>query len=126
VATGASLNAPWGLAIAPDSFGAWAGALLVGNFGDGRINAFDSTSNTFLGQVSGAGGQPLAIDGLWAITPGNDGQAGSSHLLYFSAGPDEEAHGLFGALVPVPEPSTYMLMGLGLACLTVWGRRRRV
>jgi uncharacterized protein (TIGR03118 family) len=116
VATGGTLNAPWGLAIAPSSFGAMAGSLLVGNFGDGRINAFDATTHAFLGQVLGAGNQPLSIDGLRAISPGNDGNAGNSQLLYFTAGPDVERHGLFGVLTPVPEPSTFMLLlaGIGL------------
>ncbi|MBS0587183.1 MAG: TIGR03118 family protein [Proteobacteria bacterium] len=117
IATGGSLNAPWGLAIAPSSFGAMAGALLVGNFGDGHINAFDPVTHAFLGQVLGNDGKPLAIDGLWAISPGNDGLAGSSHLLYFTAGPDDESHGLFGVLTPVPEPSTYAMLLIGLVVI---------
>ena len=124
VATGGTLDAPWGLAIAPSSFGAMAGALLVGNFGDGRISAYDAGSNAFLGQVLDANGAPLVIDGLWAIAPGNDGSAGSSSLLYFTAGPDNESHGLFGVLVAVPEPSTYALLLVGLAAVAsrVWRR----
>ena len=125
ISTGDTLNAPWGLAIAPESFGAWAGSLLVGNFGDGRINVFDPTTHDFLGQVTGSGGEALEIEGLWAITPGNDGSAGSSKLLYFSAGPDDEEHGLFGVLVAVPEPSTYALMLLGLGCVAALGSRQR-
>jgi len=66
------------------------------------------------------------IDGLWAISPGNDTLAGSSHLLYFTAGPDEESHGLFGVLTPVPEPSTYALLIVGLSLIgTVVARRNR-
>jgi len=114
----------WGLAIAPSSFGAWAGALLVGNFGDGRINAFDAATHNFLGQVLDAGGNPVAIDGLWAITPGNGAAAGSTSMLYFSAGPDDESHGVFGVLVAVPEPSTYALMLLGLGAVGVFARRK--
>ena len=125
IATGGSLNAPWGLAVAPSSFGAWAGSLLVGNFGDGRINAYDAATHAFLGQVAGADGSPLAIDGLWAISPGNDGSAGSSALLYFTAGPDDEAHGLFGVLSAVPESSTAALLLLGLGCLGGDALRRR-
>jgi uncharacterized protein (TIGR03118 family) len=124
VATGGTLNAPWGLAIAPGSFGAMAGDLLVGIFGDGRISAFDPTTHAFLGQVTGAGGTPLSIDGLWAITVGNGGAAGSTSMLYFSAGPGDEAHGLFGVLTPVPEPATLGLMLAGLATLG-FSRRRR-
>jgi uncharacterized protein (TIGR03118 family) len=123
VATGGTLDAPWGLALAPSSFGTLAGALLVGNFGDGRINAFDASSNAFLGQILGADGQPLAIDGLWAIASGNGGSAGSAGLLYFTAGPDGESHGLLGVLNPVPEPSTYVLLFAGLAAMTLCRRR---
>jgi len=125
VAGNGTLNAPWGLAIAPSSFGALAGALLVGNFGDGRINAYNATTHAFLGQIKGANDQPLEIDGLWALTPGNDGSAGSSSMIYFSAGPDDEEHGLFGVLVAVPEPSTYALLLAGLAIVGVVARRRR-
>lgn len=125
VATGGTLDAPWGLAIAPSSFGAMAGALLVGNFGDGRINAFDATTHAFLGQVLGATGQPLTIDGLWALSPGNGVGAGSSQMLYFTAGPNEESHGLFGVLTPVPEPQTQALMLAGLAALAALGSARR-
>lgn len=124
VATGGSLDAPWGLAIAPSSFGAMAGALLVGNFGDGHINAYDAVTHALLGPVTDLGGSPLAIDGLWAITAGNGGGAGSNALLYFSAGPDDESHGLFGVLAPVPEPaiSWLLLAGLGGVLLTARGR----
>lgn len=124
VATGGTLDAPWGLAIAPSSFGAMAGALLVGNFGDGHISAFDPVSHAFLGQVLGADGNPLAIDGLWAISPGNDGLAGSSQFLYFTAGPDDESHGLFGVLTAVPEPSTYALLLVGLCLISAVAARR--
>jgi uncharacterized protein (TIGR03118 family) len=125
VATGGALDAPWGLAIAPSSFGAWAGALLVGNFGDGRINAFSATDDSFLGQVSGGDGKPLVIDGLWALAPGNDGSAGSSQLVYFTAGPDDESHGVFGVLaVAVPEPSSHVLLIAGLVIVALAARRR--
>jgi len=124
VATGGTLNAPWGLAIAPSSFGAMAGDLLVGNFGDGRINAYDPTTHAFLGQVLDLAGGTLAIDGLWAIAPGNDGNAGSSSLLYFTAGPDDESHGLLGVLTPVPEPSTTVLLFAGFAGFMGMMRRR--
>jgi len=121
IASAGALDAPWGLAIAPASFGALAGSLLVGNFGDGRINAFDLSSPThaFLGQLAASDGTPLAIDGLWALTPGNDGNAGSSHRIYFTAGPGDESHGLLGVLTPpgiaaVPETSTSLLLLSGL------------
>jgi uncharacterized protein (TIGR03118 family) len=119
VASAGTLDAPWGLAFAPSSFGALAGALLVGNFGDGRINAFDPATHALLGQLAASDGTPLAIDGLWALAPGNDVAAGSSNLIYFTAGPDDESHGIFGVLTPqaivaVPEPSTALLLLSGL------------
>lgn len=106
------LDSPWGLAIAPSNFGPFAGDLLVGNFGDGRINAYDLATNTFEGPLKGTDGAPLVIPGLWALTPGNDGSAGSSSKLYFTAGPGGESHGLFGAISSVPEPSTAVLFGI--------------
>jgi uncharacterized protein (TIGR03118 family) len=126
IATGNTLNAPWGLALAPSSpsYGGFAGALLVGNFGDGRINAFDLLTYAFLGQLLDTGNTPLEIDGLWAISPGNDGNAGNSGLLYFTAGPNNESNGLFGVVTPypgspttVPEPSTYILLLAGMLAL---------
>ncbi|WP_296443988.1 TIGR03118 family protein [Rhodoferax sp. UBA5149] len=126
VATAGSLNAPWGLAIAPSSFGDLAGALLVGNFGDGRISAFNPLDDSYLGQILDASNQPLSIDGLWALSPGNDGSAGSSQWLYFTAGPEGESDGLFGVLTAVPEPDTYGLMLLAfIALLGTMARRRR-
>jgi uncharacterized protein (TIGR03118 family) len=116
-----SLNAPWGLAIAPDSFGSFAGDLLVGNFGDGTISAFDLAQNTFVGQLAGLDGNPLMIDGLWGLTPGNDGAAGSADTIYFTAGPDDESHGLLGALNAVPEPSSLMLALVAVGMFTARG-----
>jgi uncharacterized protein (TIGR03118 family) len=126
VASGGTLNAPWGMAIAPSSFGAMAGDLLVGNFGDGHINIYDPSTHAFLGQVLDANNNPVVIDGLWAISPGNDGSGGSSHLLYFTAGPNDEAHGLFGVLAPVPEPSEYAMMLAGLGVIMLLIRRRTI
>lgn len=124
VASGGTLNAPWAVATAPSSFGPMAGDLLVGNFGDGHINIYDPNTHAFLGQVLDASNKSLAVDGLWALSPGNDTLAGSSSLLYFTAGPNEEAHGLFGVLTPVPEPSTYAMMLVGLGVLGLLIRRR--
>lgn len=125
LASQGTLNAPWGLAIAPSSFGEFAGDLLVGNFGDGTINAFNLTNKHFDGQLKGSNGQPLSIDGLWALTLGNGGNAGSSQSIYFSAGPNEEAHGLFGAIAVVPIPSALWLFGSALVGVNVFGRRPR-
>ncbi len=93
------LNAPWGLAVAPDTFGSFAGDLLVGNFGDGQINAYAENADgdfEHRGTLTGADGKKLAIDGLWALEFGNAGNNGTPNQLFFSAGPDDESHGLFG------------------------------
>jgi uncharacterized protein (TIGR03118 family) len=108
LASQGTLNSPWGMAIAPASFGSIAGDLLVGNFGDGRINIFDQNSDTFVGQLMGTNGQPIAIDGLWGLIAGNNGSAGNSNEIYFTAGPGDESHGLFGS-ISVPEPSSVVL-----------------
>ncbi|HTK78836.1 MAG TPA: TIGR03118 family protein [Rhizomicrobium sp.] len=89
------LNAPWGMAIAPSGFGDFAGALLVGNFGDGKVNAFDASTGAFLGTLSGSDGKPLKIDGLWTLDPGP-----SNNQVSFSAGPGDETHGLLGLIQP--------------------------
>jgi uncharacterized protein (TIGR03118 family) len=96
-----ALNAPWGLAIAPDGFGSFAGDLLVGNFGDGRINAYDRHDGHFRGTLKMADGHDLRIDGLWALLFGN-GTTNDVNTLIFSAGPDGEAHGLYGAITVAP------------------------
>jgi uncharacterized protein (TIGR03118 family) len=101
VAQHGQLNAPWGLALAPASFGRFGGDLLVGNFGNGRINAYEELPNGHFehrGELRGADGQPLEIDGLWALRFGNDAAAGPAGTLFFTAGPDEESHGLFGSI----------------------------
>jgi uncharacterized protein (TIGR03118 family) len=121
---GDAVNAPWGLAIAPSNFGSFAGALLVGNFGDGTISAFDRTNGDFLGRLRGTDGAPLSIDGLWALLPGNGGLAGSTHNIFFSAGIEDEAHGLFGSLTAVPEPASWLLMILGFGVTGIVLRTR--
>jgi uncharacterized protein (TIGR03118 family) len=94
------LNSPWGVTRAPGSFGEFAGALLIGNFGNGHINAFDPATGRFLGKVRDATGRTLAIDGLWAILVGNGGNGGDPNKVYFTAGPNDEKDGLFGSLTP--------------------------
>jgi uncharacterized protein (TIGR03118 family) len=96
----AHLNAPWGMAQAPTDFGGFGKNLLVGNFGDGTISAFDIESAHFVGQVSKLTGKPVAIEGLWGIAFGNDAHVQPHQTLFFAAGPGDEAHGLYGRLDP--------------------------
>jgi uncharacterized protein (TIGR03118 family) len=91
------LNSPWGMTIAPSTFGQFAGDLLIGNFGDGRIHAFNPNTGAVLGILRGTSGKPLAIDGLWGLLVG-DAAAGGPDAVWFSAGPDGESHGLLGVL----------------------------
>jgi uncharacterized protein (TIGR03118 family) len=114
------LNSPWGLALAPGDFGDFSNDLLVGNFGDGKINAFDPTTGLLLGTMLDENGNPIVTEGLWGLKFGNGGNGGDSHTLYFTAGiPGDgavEDHGLFGSLKPAeaPEPATMLLLSSGL------------
>jgi uncharacterized protein (TIGR03118 family) len=98
VATHGLLNAPWGVAMAPAGFGKFSNNLLVGNFGDGSINAFDVKNFTPQGPLHGQDGHVLHIDGLWGIAFGNDHMDQPSTTLFFAAGPDDEQHGLYGRI----------------------------
>ena len=100
VTAGGTLNAPWGMAIAPANFGDFSNRLLVGNFGDGTINAFDLNTGAFQGQLRTPNGQILVIDGLWGIAFGNGSvtQNLPSNTLFFAAGPNGEDNGLFGRI----------------------------
>ena len=110
VSTG-TLNSPWAVVRAPASFGALANTLLIGNFGDGKVYAYNPTTGVARGQLVDAANAELRIDGLWALVfgpaRGADGgvaasDAGTSSRLFFTAGPDEEKHGIFGYLDPIP------------------------
>jgi uncharacterized protein (TIGR03118 family) len=105
VVTRGLLDSPWGLAIAPASFGDLAGDLLVGNFGNGHINAFNLSQGNFghfQATLKDPTGNPIQIDGLWALKVGNNHAAGSSNTLFFTAGINGEADGLFGSLQAIP------------------------
>ena len=114
VASADELNSPWGLALAPEGFGRFSGDLLVGNFGDGRIHAFDPTTLTSAGEFEAVGllhsaaGKPIIIDGLWALQFGHGTNSSSANglttTLFFTAGPDDEDHGLFGTIVLTEPP----------------------
>jgi uncharacterized protein (TIGR03118 family) len=107
------LNSPWGLALAPAGFGDFGGALLVGGFGDGHINAFDPNNGHFLGTLKDPAGKPITIEDLWALRFGNDGAAGSSNTLFFTAGVTDAPQtnifgatdGLLGSLQAIPHLS---------------------
>jgi mono/diheme cytochrome c family protein len=95
---GGRLDAPWGMALAPSDFGTLSNALLVGNFGDGRIHGFDPATGDFLGTVSDAAGAPFAVPGLWGIAFGNDAANQPHNTLFFAAGINGEANGLYGRI----------------------------
>jgi len=123
---GSKLASPWGIAQAPASFGGFGGDLLVGNFSFAisEINAFDPLTGAFVGTITDKDGNPIINSGLWAITFGNGGNGGDPNTLFFAAGINGEADGLFGSLDPVPEPSTLLLFGSGLAGLVATARKR--
>ncbi|HEV3022370.1 MAG TPA: TIGR03118 family protein, partial [Pirellulales bacterium] len=92
------LNSPWGVTMAPPAFGDFGGDLLVGNFGDGKINAFDPNTGAFLGSLSDPSGNAIVLPGLWSLTFGNGNGAGDVNTLYFTSAPTQELDGLFGSL----------------------------
>jgi len=105
VATGGNLDSPWGVAIAPANFGIFGGSVLIGNFGNGTINAYDPTSFAFRGQLTDASAKPLVYDSLWELLPGGTTvgnttgvSGGDTNTVYFTAGLTNESHGLFGAI----------------------------
>ena len=113
------LDSPWGVVLAPATFGTFGGALLVGNEGDGHISAFDATTGAFLGQLQKPGGAPVANTGLWGLAFGNGGVGFDPNSLYFAAGINDQVNGLCGRLTAVPEPSSCLLLELLLpAALT--------
>jgi len=105
------LNSPWGITIAPASFGIFGGALLVGNFGEGNpsIHAFNPTTGAFLGTIQDESGNGVEIDELWALKFGNGGAGGDVNTLYFTAGTAEEEHGLFGSLTKTTVSATSLI-----------------
>jgi uncharacterized protein (TIGR03118 family) len=96
--SGGVLNSPWAVALAPASFGALASTLLIGNFGDGAVHAFDPDNGALVGALTNAAGNPLIILGLWDLKVGPTGTTDLSNTLFFTAGPAAEAHGVFGKL----------------------------
>lgn len=103
VASRGALNAPWGLTLAPAGFGKFGNRLLVGNFGDGTINAYDLASGRFVGKLIGPDHKPIQIDGLWGLAFGNGFVNQQVNTLFFAAGPGDEKHGLYGRIDPLFE-----------------------
>jgi len=106
-----ALNSPWGITLAPASFGIFGGALLVGNFGEGNpsIHAYNPTTGAFLGTLQDESGVGITIDELWALQIGNGGAGGDVNTVYFTAGTAEEEHGLFGKLNPTTASATSLI-----------------
>jgi uncharacterized protein (TIGR03118 family) len=102
LAVGGALNAPWGVALAPATFGAFAGDVLVGNFGDGMINAFDPKTGAALGALTDQNGNAIVLPGLWALLQGNGGNGGDANAIYFSAGGATQKHGILGSIQAAP------------------------
>jgi uncharacterized protein (TIGR03118 family) len=118
-----SLNAPWAMVVAPAGFGEFGGAFLVGNFGDGRINAFDLTTGADLGALSQSPHHPLEIDGLWGLAFGNGASGGNATTLYYAAGPEDETHGLFGKITANPAGTNPVQATLTNGVLVITGSR---
>ncbi len=115
------LNSPWGMAVAPAGFGAYGGDLLVGNFGDGRINVFNPTNGTWMGTLmASTNGTPVEIPGLWGLAFGNGHSGGDAYTLYFTAGIDGENHGLFGSIA-ANTPTFVSTVKVGASLTFTWG-----
>ena len=123
IATSGSLFAPWGISLAPSNFGSFSNDLLIGNFGNGEILAYDATTDLFLGTLDGTDGKPIVNDFLWALETRN-APGFNSNALYFSAGINNQQDGLFGEITEVPEPATIFGTAFGLAALALSGVRR--
>ena len=127
IATGGSLFAPWGITLAPSGFGTFGNDLLIGQFGSGEVLAFDPVTDQFLGTLDGKSG-PIVNSGLWALEFRTGGANTDPNTLYFTAGINGQADGLFGGIAPTPEPGTLSLMftafGSFGAGTLIWRRKR--
>jgi uncharacterized protein (TIGR03118 family) len=124
LATGGGLDAPWGITLAPAGFGEFSNDLLVGNFGNGEIDAY-STAGVFEGTLDGIGGAPIVNQDLWALDFRTGGANTNPDTLYFTAGIDNQSEGLFGSISETPEPSPILLTAFGLLALTLTRLRLR-
>lgn len=124
VAAGGALDAPWGITMAPAGFGKFGGDLLVGNFGNGEINAFDPTTGALLGTLEDGSDHPIVNDGLWSLSF-RSAAGFNPDSLYFTAGINGEKDGLFGSITPTPEPSTFFVAALGFFAMFAFKRARK-
>ncbi len=127
IASGGALFSPWGLVIAPANFGIFSNDLLVGNFGNGEILAYDPNTDAFLGTLDGPNGQPLVNDFLWALETRTGGTGVNLNAVYFTAGIDNQQDGLFGEITETtPEPATIFETASGLITLAFMRIRSRI
>jgi uncharacterized protein (TIGR03118 family) len=124
ISAGGRLDVPWGIVVAPAGFGAFANDLLVGNFGNGEINAFDPVTGAFIGALSNASGNPIVNTGLWDLST-RTGAGFDPNAVYFTAGIDNETQGLFGTITAAPEPVSFTISGLGLLTLALFAHCKR-
>ena len=124
-ATGGQLYAPWGVTLAPSEFGMYSNDLLVGNFGNGEILAYNPTTGAYLGTLDGSNGMPLDNSFLWSLETRTGGTNINPDAVYFTAGIDNQKDGLFGEIIETPEPSTLIEAGSGLIALALALRRRQ-
>ncbi|MGH9342490.1 MAG: TIGR03118 family protein [Terriglobia bacterium] len=125
--SGGDLDVPWGMAVAPAGWGAFGGDLLVGNFGNGWINAYNPTTGAWLGTLKDASGNPIVDGGLWSLVFGNGGGGTDPNALYITAGITQplQSEGLFAEIRPTPEPASVLLLASGLFVLGLLAYRRR-
>jgi uncharacterized protein (TIGR03118 family) len=119
IASGGSLFAPWGIVFAPSGFGEFSNDLLIGNFGNGEILAYNPTTDAFLGTLDGTNGQPLVNGALWALETRTGGANVNTSAVYFTAGINDEQGGLFGEITETPEPTTIFGTATGLIALAL-------
>ena len=127
IATMGNLFAPWGMTLAPSRFGQFSGDLLIGQFGNGQIYAYDPVTDAFLGTLNGKNGMPIVNDFLWSLDFRTGGPSANTFSLYFTAGIDNQMQGLFGEIAPAPEPGTITLLiaaASSLAGRTLWRLKR--
>jgi uncharacterized protein (TIGR03118 family) len=124
IGPGGQLEAPWGVVIAPAGFYGFAGDLLVGNFGNGEINAFDPNTGAFIGTLTDTSNNPIVNQNLWALAV-RTGGAFNTSAVYFDAGITRQTQGLFGELISTPEPGSLVMGGFGCAALGLLVARRR-